>query len=553
MSKIRIINDRCPLQGECGRKQCEYKLHERDCNYYQGNARPGAEIEDQQQAMEAEWEARMAAPSVLADTSTSAAPQEAEPVVVQGDTGSLVLLPVDKLHPHPDNPRKELGDLTELADSIKANGIYQNLTVIPLVDVDPDATIDLGDDHYTVIIGHRRLAAAKLAGLAEVPCVVTTMTEKDQVQTMLMENMQRSDLTVYEQAQGFQMMLDLGATVDEIAEKSGFSTATVRRRVKMMELDQAKLKDVSARQLSLGDFDTLAQIEDIKERNKVLDSIGTHDFNQRVASALRKQKEKHNLPLIKKWLKEVGAKEVKESDTYGSKYESYDGRYAINVSDWGEEKNKPPKVGKTQIYYVLTNYGTLRLFKKNEKAKREKKSPDEVAKTKAINETWDQLDAAFTIAHDLRKQFMKNLAITAKNRAAFLTGALTGALLEAIAYNSPNRSSINKILNIDSNAYGRERDQQLAVALDKLNDKDIPMLVYALFGDSGKMKCVKQDYRGTYPEYELNNKLNVLYNWLMSLGYEMSAEEKTLLDGTHELFHRGDPAPQADQEATQDE
>ena len=72
----------------------------------------------------------------------------------------MTQLPVDKLFPHPDNPRKDLGDLTELADSIKANGIFQNLTVVP------------ADDSYetfTVVIGHRRLAAAKLAGLSEVP------------------------------------------------------------------------------------------------------------------------------------------------------------------------------------------------------------------------------------------------------------------------------------------------------------------------------------------------------------------------------------------------
>ena len=132
MSKIKVINDRCPLQGECGRKKCEHKFCERECSYYQGNARPGAEIEDQQQAMEEEWEARMSAPSVLADTSAPSAPQEVEPVVVQGDTGTLVLLPVDKLLPHPDNPRKDLGDLQELADSIKANGVLQNLTVVSL-------------------------------------------------------------------------------------------------------------------------------------------------------------------------------------------------------------------------------------------------------------------------------------------------------------------------------------------------------------------------------------------------------------------------------------
>ncbi len=92
--------------------------------------------------------------------------------------------------------------------------------------------VDDNFEQFTVVIGHRRLAAAKLAGLTEVPCVIAQMTVKEQMQTMLLENMQRAELTVYEQAQGFQMMLDLGSTVEEVAEKSGFSVATVRRRVK---------------------------------------------------------------------------------------------------------------------------------------------------------------------------------------------------------------------------------------------------------------------------------------------------------------------------------
>lgn len=74
--------------------------------------------------------------------------------------GLMTYLPVGSLHPHPDNPRKDLGDLTELADSIRANGIFQNLTVIP---------VDDNFEQFTVVIGHRRLAAAKLAGLMEVP------------------------------------------------------------------------------------------------------------------------------------------------------------------------------------------------------------------------------------------------------------------------------------------------------------------------------------------------------------------------------------------------
>lgn len=98
----------------------------------------------------------------------------------------LTYLSVDKLHPHPDNPRKDLGDLTELTDSIKANGVFQNLTVVP------------EGDGYTIIIGHRRCAAAKAAGLTEVPRIVTEMSEREQLQTMLLASVIVSVIGLYE-------------------------------------------------------------------------------------------------------------------------------------------------------------------------------------------------------------------------------------------------------------------------------------------------------------------------------------------------------------------
>ena len=105
-------------------------------------------------------------------------------------------LSVRSLHPHPKNPRKDLGDLTELTDSIKKNGIMQNLTVIPGF-YKMDGKFFNTDQEYTVIIGHRRLEAAKAAGLTEVPCrIYENLPENDQIATMLEENMQRNDLTV---------------------------------------------------------------------------------------------------------------------------------------------------------------------------------------------------------------------------------------------------------------------------------------------------------------------------------------------------------------------
>ena len=66
-------------------------------------------------------------------------------------------IPVSKLWRHPDNPRKDLGDVTELAESIKVNGVLQNLTVVPLIG---EITKKWDGESYRVIIGHRRLAAA---------------------------------------------------------------------------------------------------------------------------------------------------------------------------------------------------------------------------------------------------------------------------------------------------------------------------------------------------------------------------------------------------------
>ena len=444
----------------------------------------------------------------------------------------MVFIPVERLVPHPDNPRKDLGDLTELAVSIKENGILQNLTVVPEF-----------EDRFTVIIGHRRLAAAKLAGLTELPCVIVEMTPKEQVQTMLLENMQRSDLTVYEQAQGFQMMLDLGSTVEEIAEKSGFSQATVRRRVKMMELDQPTLKEVSGRQLSLGDFDTLAKIENINDRNAALKSIGTREFDAEVAKAMNKQAIREKKPVVKAWIKEVGAKEISRSDSWGNKYEGYGGGYAqyIYIAKWGEPGNKPPKISAKKPAYYTMDDDSIRIFQKTEKKKPEKKPPEVLAKEKAIREAWKSLDCSQSEAYTLRKQFVGKLNVTSKNKIDVLRGVFYAAAYNAVEYNSPDRGALFQALMIDENVYGHKREMQLAAGLGAFNNNiDLVRAAYSLFGDDEKVGCTKSTYHTEFPEYQLGIKLNLIYDWLTSLGYEMSTEEMQLLNGEHEAYHAGE-------------
>lgn len=208
---------------------------------------------------------------------------------------------VTKLKEHPDNPRKNIGDVTELAESIKARGILQNLTVVPAE-----------NGMYTVIIGHRRLAAAKQAGLTEVPCAVVDMDYKTQLSTMLLENMQRSDLTVYEQAQGMQMMFNLGVPVAEIVEKTGFAETTVRKRLKIATLPTAQMQQAVERGGKLEDYVQIADIKDAEERRKLLKVVGTREFEFSLTRAKKRQIEAEKTPLVKAELKSIGAKAVKK-------------------------------------------------------------------------------------------------------------------------------------------------------------------------------------------------------------------------------------------------
>ena len=184
---------------------------------------------------------------------------------------------VNLISNHENNPRKEYGDLSELRDSIAKNGILQPLTVVPC------------EGGYKVVIGHRRLEAAKQAGLEEVPCEVKELTESEQLNMMMMENMMREALTTYEEAKGFQLMLDLGKSVEDVSNETGFSQTTIRNRTKLLGLDEKKFKKSVERGATLSDLVKLNDIEDPHMRNAVLTHAGTPEFYSRLNRAIEEE------------------------------------------------------------------------------------------------------------------------------------------------------------------------------------------------------------------------------------------------------------------------
>lgn len=216
--------------------------------------------------------------------------------VMEKENTTIVDISIDLLDPHPNNPRTHFGDLQELADSIKAKGILQNLTVIP------------NSGRYWVLIGNRRLAAGKLAGRKTLPCRIVEMDLKDQITTMLLENIQRNDLTVIEQADGFQMALNLGLGMDELSQQTGFSKKTIRHRMKLLELDKDAFNK-KAEQMTLTDFILLEGIKNLKTRNEILKQYGgTPQLKIAIEKAKRLEQREENKKHYLQQLRQLGIK-----------------------------------------------------------------------------------------------------------------------------------------------------------------------------------------------------------------------------------------------------
>lgn len=445
---------------------------------------------------------------------------------------AVVNMPVECLVPHPQNPRKDLGDLEELTASIKENGIYQNLTVIPVNEAVPGE-----EPKYMVVIGHRRLEAAKRAGLQEVPCaIVRDLSETQQLQIMLLENMQRSDLTVYEQAQGFQQLLDFGMDIEDISQQSGFSKSTIRRRLEIAKLDQNKLKELSStRQLSLKEFDALAKIKNMEARNEAMEKIGTNDFALAVKRAMDKEKLEAAMPAFLADMERLGIKEFPNSaNKYSSKYRRIG---SLDLYEYEVTKDKIPK--KTAgVYYEASYPRNVEFYvKETKKGKVKEKSAKENEKEKRIKEAWFKVDAMAATHYELRKTFMENFKATTKQHELVLMGAYSVAVLQGVAY--IGLGSINKEAGIDNKYFDPKQDEKaVKLAFDGYFDiQQCAKVIYKLFGDSEKEDYADNSRFG-YPTYKINPRLEALYHWLVALDYQMSNEEKLLATGQHEVFQQ---------------
>ncbi len=143
------------------------------------------------------------------------------------------MLPVEQIRPNPEQPRKALGDLRELADSIRQKGVLEPLLVrfVPR------------EDCYYIISGERRYHAARAAGLREVPCIEKSADEAETLEISLIENIQRKDLTPFEEAEGLQRLAEqFDYSHEELAKKLGKARSSVSETLSLRIIPESLRK-----------------------------------------------------------------------------------------------------------------------------------------------------------------------------------------------------------------------------------------------------------------------------------------------------------------------
>lgn len=473
----------------------------------------------------------------------------------------IKMIPIGDLMHHPENPRKDLGDLEELTASIKANGILQNLTVVA----------DLQRAKYLVVIGNRRFEAAKAAGLVELPCVISDMDYKTQVATMLEENMQRQDLTVYEQAEGFQMMMDLGYTEKEIGEKTGFSTKTVKDRLKLTKLNKINFAKAVNKGATLLDLIEVTKLESKGDQNDVLKYAGTENFRKELMDALAEQEYRKNKSRLEPVVKEY-MQEIPDGERYESKWERcYSDSFKLSGTE--EELRKHVEKLKKRYpdvpwVYTFWKYqgGEIEFYHGKPKKEAEQVPEGELSeRQKAIRrgKHLRYVKSFWEKAYQLRLDFVMNYTVANGQSASTM-----GKILIKYALSNQNdwdgkiRKShdwsdeyIRKALGLPEEPVedpeyqvdeSRPYHKEYLTIWKQLDGKSsIPIVrIMVIWAVGGGVFWPDSPEHGLYDgqdgHYNKNsyqsNDVKELYDFLCEIGYQMSDMEKQLLDGTHECY-----------------
>jgi ParB family transcriptional regulator, chromosome partitioning protein len=275
--------------------------------------------------------------SIDSDLKTTAG--QLKPQAVEAAT-SILRLPVENIETNPKQPRRDFDEqsLQELASSIKLHDIIQPITVSKL-----------HGNKYRLISGERRLRAAKIAGLKDIPAYIRQANDQELLELALLENLQREDLNAMEVALSYKrMMEELDHTQEQVAERMGKDRSTVTNYLRLLKLPPDIQVAVRNGDISMGHARALVNVDTIDKQLYIFDEIKTKELSVRQTENL-----------VRNLYKEKEGKKSSAS-TLPDSYKKVEDKLASHFST--RVKLKHSKNGSGQIsfdYYSLEELNKL--------------------------------------------------------------------------------------------------------------------------------------------------------------------------------------------------
>ena len=231
------------------------------------------------------------------------------------------MISINKIDPSPNQARTELGNIEELMASIREKGILQ-----PII-------VRKKDDRYEIIAGERRCIAAKNVGLKDVPCIEMNVSDNEAMELALIENLQRKDLSVFEEADGLNALADMyGYSHKQISEKIGKARSTITEIISISKIPK-KIRDL-CEEFSIKSRGTIIEIakqENADNMYRLITQVKKRDLKREDTRDLSKM---------------IKGKETK-INKYVYKYEEKDKSFRLKI------EFKQPKITKNEIVQIL--------------------------------------------------------------------------------------------------------------------------------------------------------------------------------------------------------
>ncbi|MFL5773360.1 MAG: ParB/RepB/Spo0J family partition protein [Flavisolibacter sp.] len=272
------------------------------------------------------------------DTDLKNTAGQLKPQAIEAVTGVL-RLPLENIETNPKQPRRNFDEqaLQELAHSIKTHDIIQPVTVSKL-----------HGNKYRLISGERRLRAAKLAGMKDIPAYIRQADDQELLELALLENLQREDLNAMEIALSYKrMMEELDHTQEQVAERMGKDRSTVTNYIRLLKLPPDIQVAVRNGEISMGHARALINVDKIDQQLYIFDEIKTKGLSVRQTEIL-----------VRKLYKEKETK--KSSDSLPDGYKKVEDKLSSHFST--KVKLKHSRNGSGQItfdYYSLDELNKL--------------------------------------------------------------------------------------------------------------------------------------------------------------------------------------------------